>query len=158
MTLDFSFLFELSHQSRTAQSSSQSPSGDSTEGVPRPGKLGFGVIFWENSSGMQSRCVWMGKGLWDGRNTGITQTLQGFCLKWARAQPCPPELSAPHSSPGCWNPTPLPLHDSQWWHIRLLSELIISGPLFCSHCYICCSIKFSCVFFAGCHRILCPCW
>lgn len=51
-------------------------------------------------------------------------------LSWAWAPSHPRELSPPHSSPGCWNPIPLPLNYSQWWHMRLLSEIIISGALF----------------------------
>lgn len=66
--------------------------GSSPEGVPMPGPLGFGVIFWENSSGMRGRCVWAGKGF--GMEPWHTQTLSVGTIH-------PRELSAPHSSPGC---------------------------------------------------------
>lgn len=152
----FSFLLELSHQSRAEANPTV---GTSPGGVPMPGKLGFGVIFWENPAGMKRRCVWMGKGDlgWQSSpqagNTGMelwhTQTQE-----WAQAQPHPQswELHIPHQAAGIQLHSHLitPSDDISGYEVKS------SSLGHCSHCSICCSIKFSCVFFAGCHRILCP--
>lgn len=88
--------------------------GSSPEGVPMPGPLGFGVIFWENSSGMNRKGVWDGTMAHTNSECGHDPSSRAECSTFlTRLQ----------------NPTPLPLNYCQWWHMRLLSEIIIPGPL-----------------------------
>lgn len=144
MTLDFSFLVELSHQGRS-KGLWGAPHGRETQAwgdfLGEPFRDGKQVgVEWERGFGMAGMESWS-----HGRSSE---------LSWAWAQSHPAELRAPALLPRLLESHPIPLCSCQWWHVSLWSEIIISGPLF-SHLLL---HQVLLCFLTACHRTLCPCW